>query len=44
MSLTVQEIEPGVLRLALSGWRGRAVGYEVSAYLLDGVLVDSGFP
>ncbi|MBC7673097.1 MAG: MBL fold metallo-hydrolase [Polaromonas sp.] len=44
MSLAVQEIEPGVMRLAMSGWRGRAVGYEVSAYLLDGVLVDSGFP
>lgn len=44
MSLAVQEIEPGVLRLAMSGWRGRAVGYEVSAYLLHGVLVDSGFP
>lgn len=38
------EVEPGVLRLALSGWRGRAVGYEVSAYLIGGVLVDSGFP
>ena len=44
MSLTVREVEPGVLRLALSSWRGRAVGYEVSAYLLGGVLVDSGFP
>ena len=40
----MQEVEPGVVRLALSGWRGRAVGYEVSAYVLDGVLVDSGFP
>ena len=44
VSLTVREVEPGVLRLAMSGWRGRAVGYEVSAYLLGGVLVDSGFP
>ena len=44
MSLRVQELEPGVVRLALSSWRGRVVGYEVSAYLLGGVLVDSGFP
>lgn len=44
VSLSVGEVEPGVLRLALSGWRGRAVGYEVSAYLIGGVLIDSGFP
>ena len=44
MTLRIEEIEPGVVRLALSGWRGRAVGYEVSAYLLNGVLVDTGFP
>ena len=39
-----EEIEAGVVRLAFSSWRGRAVGYEVSAYLIDGVLVDTGFP
>jgi glyoxylase-like metal-dependent hydrolase (beta-lactamase superfamily II) len=44
MSLDVEEIESGVTRLRLSSWRGRLVGYEVSAYLLDGVLVDTGFP
>ena len=44
MSLTTSEVEPGVIRLRMSGWSGRAVGYEVSAYLLGGVLVDSGFP
>ncbi|CAN5900143.1 MBL fold metallo-hydrolase [soil metagenome] len=44
MSLTTYEVEPGVIRLRMSGWRGRAVGYEVNAYLLGGVLVDSGFP
>jgi len=44
MSLARTTVEPGVVRLRMSGWRGRAVGYDVSAYLLDGVLVDSGFP
>ncbi len=31
-------------RLALSNWQGRAAGYEVSAYVMRGVLVDTGFP
>lgn len=44
MTLRVAEIEPGVRELAFSGWRGRAVGYEVSAYVIDGVLIDTGFP
>ena len=44
MTLSVEQIEPGVARLAFSSWRGRAVGYDVSAYLVDGVLVDTGFP
>ena len=44
MTLRVAEIEPGVKELAFSGWRGRAVGYEVSAYVIDGVLIDTGFP
>lgn len=39
----MEEIEPGVTRLRLSTWRGRLVGYDVSAYLLRGVLVDTGF-
>ncbi|MDQ2664895.1 MAG: MBL fold metallo-hydrolase [Gemmatimonadota bacterium] len=43
MTLHIEAIEPGVIRLAFSNWRGRAVGYEVSAYLIDGVLVDTGF-
>ncbi|HEX2781335.1 MAG TPA: MBL fold metallo-hydrolase, partial [Gemmatimonadaceae bacterium] len=33
-----------VTRVRLSHWRSRLVGYEVSAYLHRGVLVDSGFP
>jgi endoribonuclease LACTB2 len=43
MSLSRETVEPGVRRLRLRSWRGTAVGYEVSAYLLDGVLVDTGF-
>ena len=43
MSLLVEDVEPGVTRLRLSTWRGRVVGYDVSAYLLHGVLVDTGF-
>jgi len=44
MGLTIGEVEPGVTRLRLSSWQGRLVGYEVSAYLLGGVLIDTGFP
>lgn len=44
MTLAARQIEPGIVRLELSNWRGRAVGYDVSAYLMHGVLVDSGFP
>lgn len=43
MSLIVEEIEPGVRRLRMRSWQSRLVGYEVSAYLLRGVLVDTGF-
>jgi glyoxylase-like metal-dependent hydrolase (beta-lactamase superfamily II) len=43
MSLGAEEIEPGVVRLRLRSWQGRLAGYEVSAYLLHGVLVDTGF-
>jgi glyoxylase-like metal-dependent hydrolase (beta-lactamase superfamily II) len=44
MSLGTEEIEPGVVRLRLRSWQGRLAGYEVSAYVLRGVLVDTGFP
>jgi glyoxylase-like metal-dependent hydrolase (beta-lactamase superfamily II) len=44
MSLGTEEIEPGVVRLRLRSWQSRLAGYEVSAYLLGGVLVDTGFP
>jgi ribonuclease/clavin/mitogillin len=43
MSLSREMVEPGVQRLRLRSWRGTAVGYEVSAYVLDDVLVDTGF-
>jgi glyoxylase-like metal-dependent hydrolase (beta-lactamase superfamily II) len=33
-----------VLRVRLSHWRSRAVGYEVSAYLYRDTLIDTGFP
>jgi endoribonuclease LACTB2 len=44
MSLSSEAIESGVTRLRLRSWRGALVGYDVSAYLIDGVLVDTGFP
>src|SRR5690348_12275794 len=44
MSLHVEVIEPGVTRLHMRSWQGRLAGYEVSAYVLDGVLVDTGAP
>jgi len=43
MSLSIETVEPGVRRLRLRSWQGTAVGYEVSAYLLEDVLVDTGF-
>jgi glyoxylase-like metal-dependent hydrolase (beta-lactamase superfamily II) len=43
VTLAQEEVEPGVTRLKLSSWQGRLVGYGVSAYLLRGVLVDTGF-
>jgi endoribonuclease LACTB2 len=44
MRLSAEEIEPGVRRLRMRSWRGAAVGYDVSAYVLGDVLVDTGFP
>ena len=34
----------GVTRIHMWSRRSRLVGYTVSAYILDGVLIDSGFP
>ena len=44
MTITVSPVDDGVTRLKLSGWRGRAVGYDVSVYMMNGVLIDTGFP
>jgi ribonuclease/clavin/mitogillin len=33
-----------VTRVRMTSWRGRSVGYDVSAFLVRGVLVDTGFP
>jgi len=33
-----------VVRLHMSHWRSRVSGYSVSAYLVRGVLIDTGFP
>jgi glyoxylase-like metal-dependent hydrolase (beta-lactamase superfamily II) len=33
-----------VIRLRCSTWRSRALGYEVSAFLVRGTLVDTAFP
>lgn len=44
MSLRVEQIEPDVTRLRMRSWAGALAGYEVSAYLVRGVLVDTGFP
>jgi endoribonuclease LACTB2 len=43
MRLWIEELEPGVTRLRMRSWRGALVGYDVSAYLLGDVLVDTGF-
>jgi glyoxylase-like metal-dependent hydrolase (beta-lactamase superfamily II) len=32
-----------VTRVRMTSWRGRLVGYDVSAYLVRGVLIDTGF-
>ena len=44
MRLSIEEIEPGVRRLRMRSWRGAVVGYDVSAYLLGDLLIDTGFP
>jgi glyoxylase-like metal-dependent hydrolase (beta-lactamase superfamily II) len=44
VTLRIEQVEPGVQRLAASNWQGRAAGYEVSAFLLRDVLVDTAFP
>ena len=40
----VLEPHGDVLRVRLSHWRSRALGYEVSAYVYRETLIDTGFP
>ena len=44
MTVRITPVEPDVVRVHCSTWRGDAVGYDVSAYVVRGVLVDAGFP
>ncbi len=44
MRSIVSEVVPGVQQILLRGWVGRAMGYDVRAYVIDGVLIDTGFP
>jgi ribonuclease/clavin/mitogillin len=43
MTVRIETVEPDVLRVHCRTLRGTAVGYDVSAYLMRGVLVDTGF-
>jgi glyoxylase-like metal-dependent hydrolase (beta-lactamase superfamily II) len=42
--LSIEQVERGVVRVRMSSWSGRRAGYGVSAWLLNDVLVDTGFP
>lgn len=44
MSLHIEVVEPEVLRLHMRSWQGRLAGYDVSAYVVRGILVDTGPP
>jgi glyoxylase-like metal-dependent hydrolase (beta-lactamase superfamily II) len=44
VSLQVETIERDVLRLHMASRRGRLAGYEVSAYVVRDVLIDTGAP
>ena len=44
MSLRRELVEPEVIRLHARSWQGRLSGYEVSAYVVRGVMVDTGPP
>lgn len=40
----METVEPDVLRLHMDSWQGRLAGYEVSAYVVRDVLIDTGPP
>jgi glyoxylase-like metal-dependent hydrolase (beta-lactamase superfamily II) len=44
VSLHRELVEPEVLRLRARSWQGQLAGYEVSAYVVRGVMVDTGPP
>ena len=44
MSLHREVVAPEVLRLRARSWQGQLAGYEVSAYVMRGVMVDTGPP
>ncbi|MEP6729446.1 MAG: MBL fold metallo-hydrolase [bacterium] len=44
MTIRIEHVEQDVVRIRLSNWQGRAFGYDVSAFMVRGVLVDTGFP
>lgn len=44
MRLSIEAVAAGVRRLRMRSWRGALVGYDVSAYLVDDLLIDTGFP
>jgi len=44
VSLHREVVEPDVLRLRARSWQGQLAGYEVSAYVVRGVMVDTGPP
>jgi glyoxylase-like metal-dependent hydrolase (beta-lactamase superfamily II) len=44
VSLRTEVVEPKVLRLHMRSWQGRLAGYDVSAYVVRDVLIDTGPP
>ena len=44
VSLHLEVVEPDVLRLHMRTWQGHLAGYEVSAYVMRDVLIDTGAP
>lgn len=44
MSARREAVGDGVERVVLRGWASALSGYDVSVWLVDGVLVDTGFP
>jgi glyoxylase-like metal-dependent hydrolase (beta-lactamase superfamily II) len=44
MTLVVEQVEPEVTRLRFRTWQSAIAGYEVSAYVVRGVLIDAGSP